>query len=71
MTIVAVARKWGNSLGITLPSEVVEEQGIKEGDTLMLPVIIKRTDLSDVFGIAKKKESSQKFKDMVREGWEG
>ena len=70
MATEAVARKWGNSLGITLPKELVEQQNIKEGDKLVLPVVIKKADLTTVFGIARKKESSQKFKDRAREGWE-
>lgn len=69
METVAVVRKWGNSLGVTLPKELVERQNIKEGDVLSLPVVIKKADLSDVFGIAKSKESGQKFKDRVKKGW--
>ncbi len=69
MTAVAVARKWGNSLGITLPKELVEQQNIKEGDKLVLPVVIKKADLSKIFGSIKTGESGQKFKDRAREGW--
>ncbi len=69
MTATAIARKWGNSLGITLPKELVKQQNIKEGDVLSLPIVIKKTNLSDVFGIAKSKESGQKFKDRIRKGW--
>ncbi|MBI2143917.1 AbrB/MazE/SpoVT family DNA-binding domain-containing protein [Candidatus Woesearchaeota archaeon] len=70
MATITVARKWGNSLGVVLPKELVEQQNIKEGDVLSLPIVIKKADLSDVFGIAKTKESGQKFKDRVRKGWE-
>ena len=69
MTATAVARKWGNSLGITLPKELVERQNIKEGEVLSLPIVIKKADLSDVFGSIKTRESGQKFKDRAREGW--
>lgn len=69
MAATAIARKWGNSIGITLPNELVREQRIKEGDTIILPVIIKKTNLSDIFGKFKTGESSQKFKDRAREGW--
>jgi antitoxin component of MazEF toxin-antitoxin module len=69
MPTVAIARKWGNSLGITLPRELVEQQNIKEGDALMLPVIIKKANLSKIFGSIKTGESGQKFKDRAREGW--
>ncbi len=69
MTTTAIARKWGNSLGITLPKELVEQQDIREGDTLILPVVVKKADLSSIFGSIKTGESGQKFKDRAREGW--
>ncbi len=69
MTATAIARKWGNSLGITLPKELVEQQDIREGDTLILPVVVKKADLSKIFGSIKTGESGQKFKDRAREGW--
>ena len=69
MASTVIARRWGNSLGITLPKELVERQNIKEGDKLVLPVVIKKADLSDIFGSIKTGESGQKFKDRVRKGW--
>ena len=69
MTATVVVRKWGNSLGITLPKELVEGQNIKEGDVLSLPVVIKKANLSKIFGSIKTGMSGQKFKDMAREGW--
>ena len=69
MNDTAIVQKWGNSLGIKLPKELVEKQQIKEGDILSLPIVIKKADLSDVFGSAKTGESGQKFKDRAREGW--
>lgn len=64
-----MVRKWGNSLGVTLPKELVEGHNIKEGDKLVLPVVIKKADLSKIFGSIKTGMSGQKFKDMAREGW--
>lgn len=69
MTSTIVVRKWGNSLGITLPKELVEGQNIKEGDKIVLPVVIKKANLSKIFGSIKTGMSGQKFKDMAREGW--
>jgi hypothetical protein len=69
VSATAVVRKWGNSLGITLPRELVEEQRIKEGDVLALPVVIKKANLSKIFGSLKTGESSQAFKDRARAGW--
>ncbi len=69
MSETVIVRKWGNSLGITLPKELVKGQNIKEGDKLVLPVVIKKADLSKIFGSIKTGMSGQKFKDMAREGW--
>ncbi|MBI2137174.1 AbrB/MazE/SpoVT family DNA-binding domain-containing protein [Candidatus Woesearchaeota archaeon] len=69
METVAVVRKWGNSLGVTLPKELVERQNVREGDILSLPVVIKKASLRNVFGSIKTGESGQKFKDRAREGW--
>ena len=61
-------RKWGNSMGIVLPKELVEEKGIKEDDKVLIE-LAKKADLSKLFGSLKRKMSGQDFKDMVRKGW--
>ncbi len=61
-------RKWGNSMGIVLPKELIEEKGIKEDDEIIIEVA-KKADLSRLFGSLKRKMSGQEFKDMVRKGW--
>lgn len=69
MEILVKAKKWGDSLGIILPKEVVREGNLKAEDKLIVEVF-KESDLSDLFGTLKTKISGQKFKDMAREGWE-
>lgn len=61
-------RKWGNSMGIVLPKELLEEKGIKENDKIVIEVS-KKADLSRLFGSLKRNMSGQEFKDMVRSGW--
>ncbi len=68
MAVEAVARKWGNSIGIILPKGFVEKNHIKPKQKILLEVV-KKADLSDVFGTSKIRMSGQAFKDMVREGW--
>ncbi|MBI3050902.1 AbrB/MazE/SpoVT family DNA-binding domain-containing protein [Candidatus Woesearchaeota archaeon] len=65
----AVVRKWGNSLGIVLPRDLIEGRNIKEGDVVFLPDVIKVSDFSDIFGKVKTGVSGQKFKDEARRGW--
>lgn len=62
-------RKWGSSLGIIVPSEVVKEENLKEGDDVF--VKIKKNPLKETFGILKDwKTDTQKLKDGIRKGWE-
>jgi antitoxin component of MazEF toxin-antitoxin module len=62
-------KKWGNSLGVILPKEFVNENKIKENDKIDI-LIARKRDLSDMFGTLKTKMTAQQFKDMVRKGWE-
>jgi antitoxin component of MazEF toxin-antitoxin module len=68
MAFEAVVRKWGNSVGIVFPKDVVKSRGIKVDQKVVVEVT-KKTDLKKVFGSLPRKMSGQEFKDMVREGW--
>ncbi len=66
----AVVKRWGNSLGIIIPTEIVKEKKLEEGDIIFIPGIVKKTDLKEIYGSLKgAKLTGQQFKDMVREGW--
>ena len=65
----AMPKKWGNSIGIILPSEIVEEGDIKAEREIDILVIEKRIDLNKIFGSLKLKEPTQKIKDEMRAGW--
>ena len=69
METEAIARKWGDSIGFIFPKEIVKKEKIKPHNKVKFE-IIKVTDISDTFGRLKRKVSGQKFKDMVRAGWE-
>ena len=66
---MAIAKKWGSSIGVILPREIVEKQGIREGDEIIINVF-KKGNLKDVFGKLKTRMPGQKFKDIARKGWE-
>jgi antitoxin component of MazEF toxin-antitoxin module len=68
MAVEATIRKWGNSLGLVLPSDFVCREKLKEEDTVVLEVV-KKADLRHLFGSLKGKMSGQEFKNMAREGW--
>jgi antitoxin component of MazEF toxin-antitoxin module len=70
MAVEVTIKKWGNSKGAIFPKEFLEKQGIKENDRIFVEVV-KKMNLSKIFGSAPKRTmSGQKFKDMVRKGWE-
>ena len=71
MAVEVKLRKWGNSIGVILPKELINKKNLKEDQTIIIEVV-KKTDLSKVFGSLKHKKhiSGQEFKDIAREGWE-
>lgn len=69
MATKVIVKKWGNSMGIVLPKELVRKEHLKENDAVLVDVV-KEADLSDLFGSLKRKLTGQEFKDMVREGWQ-
>ena len=69
MAVEVIVKKWGNSLGIVLPREFVDKKKINENDEVLVEVV-KRADLSDIFGIVKKRKlSGQEAKDLARKEW--
>jgi len=66
--VVSVARKWGNSIGISLPSDIVSKEKIKPNDKVIISVK-KAVSISDLFGTLKFKKPTQKIKDEMRAGW--
>lgn len=65
-----IIKKWGNSMGIVIPKELVEKQHLKENEKVMI-TIIKKADLSAIFGSfrGRIKKSAQEMKNIAREGW--
>lgn len=68
MAIEVVVKKWGNSVGVILPKELVERESLKENEKVLLEVV-KEANLERIFGSLKRKMPGQEFKDMVRECW--
>ena len=69
MATETIVRKWGNSVGVILPRELVEKEHLKENDKVLV-FVVKEADLSKNYGSLPRTISGQKFKDMVRKGWE-
>ena len=70
MEIKAVAKRWGSSIGIIIPKEVVEAKRIKEEDEIIVRVETVKPKAGVLFGFLKNwKKSGQEIKDEVRGGW--
>ncbi len=67
--MVVTARKWGNSVGVTISQEVVEREKIKPSDQLVISVR-KVTPFQKLFGTWKTKKSAQQIKDELKKGWD-
>ena len=66
--VETIARKWGNSIGISLPRDVVEKANIKPNRELKVFIPDKKVDLFKVFGTLKIKKPTQEVLDKIREG---
>ena len=63
-------KKWGDSLAIIIPRDVVYREKLRVDDNVHLR-IEKSVNLRDIFGIARGKiiQSVQELKDDAKTGW--
>ena len=65
----ARVREWGNSLGIIIPQEKVEEAGLVKDQEVTIDLKVENP-LKAAFGTIKdKKIDAQKAKDELRKEW--
>ncbi len=69
MEAETVVKKWGGSLAVVLPKELVDNTHVGENDKVIISVR-KEADLRGMFGSLKTKMTGQEFKDLVRKGWD-
>ena len=69
MATEVTVKRWGNSMGIIIPKEIIKEKKIREKEKIIVE-IMKKADLSDIFGTLPRRMSAQKLKDEARKGWE-
>ncbi|MBS3086492.1 AbrB/MazE/SpoVT family DNA-binding domain-containing protein [Candidatus Pacearchaeota archaeon] len=70
MTVIETkVKRWGNSFGVVIPIEIIEEEKIKENDSLKL-IVLKdsKNAFKETFGMGKGKikKSAQQIKDELR-----
>lgn len=72
MEIETLTRKWGNSIAVIIPSNIVEQEKIRENEKVTVKIEKKRPlKVKDVFGILKgwKKPTEEIIKE-ARKGWD-
>ena len=64
-------RKWGRSFGVVIPKDKINEEGIKENETIKLLIGKKNNVLKETFGTIKLKRPTQEILDESdREDWD-
>ena len=66
--IETMTRKWGNSLGITLPKKIIEQEHLRENQKVIVE-IHRVIDTRRLRGLVKFKKTAQQIKDDMRAGW--
>lgn len=66
MAIEVKTKKWGNSLGLIIPSETADELNLKPQETIVIEITKKENVLKELFGKAKFKKSTKKMLEEYR-----
>lgn len=59
--VTSKVRKWGNSYGIIIPTDVLKKKGIREGEEVDAIIIKKSNVLRETFGKVKFKKSVEQL----------
>jgi len=67
----AIPKQWGNSLGITLPKEIINNEFIKKNEPVKVLIVKEqKQNLRDIFGTIKLKKSAKELMDEIDEGYD-
>jgi antitoxin component of MazEF toxin-antitoxin module len=67
MNIEVKTRKWGNSLGLVIPSETVDKLNIKPEETIVIEITKRENALKELFGAVKFKKSTKQLLQEAKE----
>ena len=72
MKIETKTKKWGSSLGIIIPKEVVEKENLKQNQNIRILAVetLIKTKVKDIFGKLKFKRPTQEVLDEVDRDFE-
>ena len=68
MKIEAKIKEWGNSMGIIIQKDIVDELKIKPGESVLIDIEKKENSFKELFGALKfKKSTKELIKDARKE----
>ena len=70
MVIEAKTKQWGNSIGIVIPSKIVEKLALRPEENIIVEISKKENVLKELFGAVKFKRSVKEVIKEVREDLE-
>jgi len=69
MEVESKVRKWGNSYGIILTKDFLENEGINENDVVLVNIISKKTDIIKLKGLWKFKRPINEIIKDIKAGY--
>ncbi len=70
MEITTRLKRWGNSLGIVIPSETIKQKSLQEDEEVII-TIERKKKIREIFGSLRSwKINAQKVKNESRKEWE-
>ena len=68
--LVTKTRRWGNSLGVRIPKDFVNEMKLRENQEIVIEIKPKENVLKELFGFAKEK-INKSTEDILKEARKG
>lgn len=68
--VLAKAKKWGNSIGLVIPADVVKKERIQPGDAVELVVRRRIPRLEELGGTVKLRHKLDNLLREMEEGWD-
>jgi len=64
--IISKTRKWGSSLGVIIPKDVVKELKLRENQEIIIDVKPKENPLKELFGSVKLSKPTEQLLKEIR-----
>jgi len=68
--VLTKAKKWGNSIGLVIPAEVVHQERIRPGDAVELVVRRRIPRLEELGGTLRLRHKLEDLLREMEEGWD-